>query len=70
MIELKNCPFCGWEPRTEVLPYDGRIKFNIICSKCGCTQNLTINASLIDFNKIEEGLKEVIKKWNTRIVSL
>lgn len=69
MIELKNCPFCGGEPRTSVLPYDGTIKFNIICTKCSCTQNLTINAAFIHFNDIEEGLKKAIKKWNTRIVS-
>lgn len=72
MSKLKNCPFCGNTPTTEVRVTkmgggEDIIDFTVICKECGTnkTNRLRIkyNATFID---VENIMAQTIEMWNRR----
>ena len=67
MSELKRCPFCGGEAKTEehFKQWDGRYYevTHISCRLCGCSSNTISEMECKDRKKRKE---EAIAAWNAR----
>ena len=73
MSEIKRCPFCGGNPRTEVFVQqkgggEDHIDFTVRCIECGTakTARLKINGycSYID---VDNAMREAVATWNRRV---
>ena len=73
MSDLKRCPFCGGNPRTEVEvaqkgDEEDYIDFSIRCVECGVakTTRLTIRG-FVNFMDVYKAEEQVTWAWNKRI---
>lgn len=71
MKELKPCPFCGGEAKTEV----GYIKYGddellliaaVYCGVCGVRKSVKFNAELKPFEYFTENFNAAVDMWNRR----
>lgn len=74
MPDLKNCPFCYGNPKTEVkiarmASDENALDFTIVCSKCGVHKTVRLKfANTADFLDVEKAMDEVFLAWNRRAV--
>lgn len=72
MPDLKKCPFCAGNPKTEVkiacmASYENALDFTIACSECGVHK--TVQLKFINtayFLDVEKAMDEVVLAWNRR----
>lgn len=72
MSELKQCPFCGSLPTTEVRVTQmggntDNVDFSVVCVNCGTfkTVRLKINKKAV-FMDVEKAMSQAIEAWNKR----
>jgi transcriptional regulator NrdR family protein len=74
MPDLKRCPFCDGNPKTEVritrMASDGNaLDFAIVCGECGVHKTVRVRlnfANTADFWDVEKAMDEVALAWNRR----
>lgn len=72
MSELKSCPFCDGNPKTEVkiarmVSDKNALDFTIACSECGVYKTVRLNfANTACFLDVEKAMDEVVLAWNRR----
>ena len=72
MAELKRCPFCDGNPKTEVkitrMASDGNaLDFSVVCSECGVNKTVRLKfANTAYFLDVEKAMDEVVLAWNRR----
>ena len=70
MDELKNCPFCGGTPKTNVRYWscggdELKLAAEIVC-KCGIKKGRSFQANNTSFGNFIEAFDLVIEDWNRR----
>ncbi len=70
-MELKPCPFCGGEAKTELDLYTMAenklyLRATVFCGACGVGKTVKFNATLITFEKVLENLNAAVDMWNRR----
>ena len=65
---LKPCPFCGSEAKTEIYCGDNssRIYLRIFCSKCERVEQKTKTMSGCDIHHFEDVIRVICQVWNRR----
>lgn len=72
MSELKHCPFCGGNPKTEVrVTQKGgdidNVDFSVLCIECGICKTVRLKiARTCLFYDVEKALSQAIESWNKR----
>ena len=71
MAELKPCPFCGGDAKTEVsyLKYGGDdllLKATVYCGECRVGKSVKFNALCKSFDEYIEQFKTATDIWNER----
>ena len=69
--ELKPCPFCGGEAKTEVAYItcggdDLLLRATVFCSSCGVSRTVKFNAMRVPFDKYVGQFKAAADMWNRR----
>ena len=73
--ELKSCPFCGANPRTEVEVTkmgggEDRVDFSVHCTNCGISKTVRLKINgFVHFFDVEKAQEQVINVWNQRVVT-
>ena len=73
MTELKKCPFCGQDPRTEVRVTQAGgdfdiITFSVVCGECGTYKTVRLKiAKYATFSEVEKTIEQVMEIWNRRM---
>ena len=63
---LLECPFCGSEPSTRVKVKAQYFEMTVVCFKCGVKKVVGVEICDTEFGKMENGMIEAGKMWNTR----
>ena len=71
-MELKPCPFCGTEPKTNVHYWKcGGDELGLIaevkCEQCGVSQSAVFDGENKSFDDYNNAFSLAISRWNTRI---
>ena len=72
MSALKQCPFCGTIPRTEVQVTkmgggEDHVAFSIHCTECGTDKTVVLKiAGRGYFPDVEDAMAKAIEAWNKR----
>ena len=67
MIELKKCPFCGWDASITAIK-DMGVCVSCTNPKCGCRTKYKVdNLGLLGSWPEETAIEEVVNRWNKRI---
>lgn len=75
MRELKPCPFCGGDPRTDVrvtqkCSGDGMdiIDFSVSCVSCGTNKTIRMKlGKTCEFIDVLDAMEKVEEVWNKRV---
>ena len=71
MRELKRCPFCGGDAKTEVcyIKCGGDellMRATVFCSSCGCAKTVRFDGMNKPFSDYEEQFRAAMDMWNRR----
>ena len=71
MEQLKPCPFCGGEAKTEVsyIQCGGDellLRAAVFCKVCGVGRTVRFNAELKPFEDFTENFNTAVDMWNRR----
>lgn len=72
MVEIKRCPFCGANPRTDVRVTQmggdtDNIDFSVVCGECGTSKTYRLKiAKEANFLDVDIAIEKVLNAWNQR----
>lgn len=73
MSELKPCPFCGSEPKTNVYYWKcgGNGELGLVaevkCDNCDVSQSVVFDGNNKSFNEYIAAFDTAVERWNTRV---
>ena len=71
--ELKRCPFCGGNSKTEVRVTQmggntDNVDFSVVCTECGIYKTVRLKiAKTCLFYDVDKAMEQVVKAWNERV---
>jgi len=68
--ELKPCPFCGRDAKTEITAMnqgiDTVLNAVVYCPACGCAKSVKFTNRLDSFEDFIKNLDAAVEMWNRR----
>lgn len=67
-LELKPCPFCGREPRTNIrYGGSGCLVFSVKCDYCHTSRDYVKEIINMNFDKCVNIMNKTTEMWNERV---